>query len=83
MAYRTIPAPLTATELEDRMVDRWGETADKITAGQMLGVDRRTIAEYVKRGYLQETPNGRIIVREAARWIKSNPNFATKRKVAL
>lgn len=73
MTYIKIPPPLSSDDFEERLVNRWGETVDKVKAGEMLGgIDRETVRQYVKRGYLQEAPNGRIIVRDAARWIKSN-----------
>lgn len=80
MAYRTIPKLLSANEYEERLVNRWGETVDRVTAAEMLGVTRETIRRYINAGYFQTTPNGRVIVREAARWIKSNPRIELRKK---
>lgn len=80
MTYvQTIP-PMARDEFEEKLVTRWGETVDKTTAGEMLSLDRRTVGTYVNAGYLKTTPNGRIIVREAARWITSNQRTPKQKK---
>lgn len=56
------------SELEQAWVDQWGEAVKKSTAAKMLDVDASTIWRMVQDGRLVEAPNGRILVRQMARW---------------
>ncbi len=56
------------SELEQAWVEQWGEAVKKTTAAKILGVDASTIWRMVQDGRLVEAPNGRILVRQMARW---------------
>lgn len=56
------------SELEQAWVDQWGEAVKKSTAAKILDVDASTIWRMVQDGRLVEAPNGRILVRQMARW---------------
>lgn len=72
MTYSKPPASIS--ELEQTWVDQWGEAVSKTTAAKMLGVSTTTIWRMVQDGRLIEAPNGRILVRPAARWANSKVN---------
>ncbi len=56
------------SELEQAWVEQWGEAVKKTTAAKILDVDASTIWRMVQDGRLVEAPNGRILVRQMARW---------------
>ncbi len=56
------------SELEQAWVEQWGEAVKKSTAAKILDVDASTIWRMVQDGRLVEAPNGRILVRQMARW---------------
>jgi len=60
-----------ALTIEDRWVKEWGETQSKSGAARMLGVSPAQITGYVQKGYLPTTPDGRVLVRDAAQWANS------------
>lgn len=59
--------------IEEKWVKEHGETfKNYTTAGQQLGISKKTVVEMVKAGYIQTTPTKRILVRSAAAWANSN-----------
>lgn len=51
--------------IEREWVDRYGETVTKKEAAEILGVCRWSIYKMLQEGTLQETPYGKILVRQA------------------
>lgn len=51
----------------------WGEAVNIKTACQMLGTSRWTVRRWLNEGLIQETPDGRVVVRSAAAYINSGP----------
>lgn len=66
--------------IADQWVDTWGETVNKKTAAEMLGVSPSQITKLVTAGTLATTPDGRVLVRQAAIWANSGVEEKAGRK---
>lgn len=68
MTHKKRSPAIDISELEQAWVDQWGEAVKKTTAAKILDVSPATIWRMVQDGRLAEAPNGRILVRQMARW---------------
>lgn len=68
MTHKKRSPAIDISELEQAWVDQWGEAVKKTTAAKILDVNPATIWRMVQDGRLAEAPNGRILVRQMARW---------------
>lgn len=59
------------SEITEQWVRTWGETVNKKTAAAMLGVSQGQITKLTKAAVLPVTPDGRVLVRQAAEWANS------------
>ena len=68
MTHKKRSPAIDISELEQAWVDQGGEAVKKTTAAKILDVNPATIWRMVQDGRLAEAPNGRILVRQMARW---------------
>ena len=54
--------------IADEWARTWGEMVTVSRAAIMLGLSRPTIYKMIRAGKLKTGPDGRVLVREAARW---------------
>ena len=69
--HKMPPGRAPIEQLQDDWARTWGETVSKVGAAAMLGISRDTVYDWLSKGYLIAAPNGRINVREAARWVNA------------
>lgn len=81
MPRKIIAAPLdTIDTLEQKWVREHGETfRNYAEAALQLGIHEKTVGNLVRAGFIQTTPNKRVLVRSAAAWANSNrPKRSTR-----
>lgn len=60
-----------SSSIGEQWVKTWGETVNKKTAAAMLGISPSQVTRLTANGTLKLTPDGRVLVRQAAEWANS------------